>query len=503
MATSTHDTEPAPPRLGFAWVAVTGISALLALALLATSGRYGYHRDELYFLAAGRHLAWGYPDQPALVPALARLMSAVAPHSLVVLRLPSDLAAAGTVLLTGVIARELGATKAAQAVAAGCTALGTLVLATGHLLSTAAFNLTIWLIMLLLATRLLRTEDTRLWLAMGAVAGVGLNISDLVGFLAFAIVAGIAIAGPRHLLMSTWLYAGGLLAALLWMPYLVWQARHDWPQIAIARSIAHGGSGTSAPRWLLLPEQLVLVSPYLAPVWIAGLVCLFRRPRLRPFRALGVAWIVLALAFLVTGGKPYYLGAMLPFLLAAGAEPTVDWARRRPRHRILLTAGFVLSLTALPVTLPLLPAGVVHRTPIVAFNYDVGETIGWPPVVDEVARVYGRLPSDTKQSTAIVASNYGEAGAVDRFGPQLGLPHVFGVQNAYWLWGPPPASATAFLAIGFDKAKLAGACRTLTLETRLNNLLDINDDEQGQPVWRCSGLLTPWSSLWPRLRDYG
>lgn len=471
--------------------------------LFATSGRYGYHRDELYFLAAGRHLAWGYPDQPALVPALARLMSAIAPDSLVVLRLPSDVAAATTVLLTGLIARELGAPRAAQTLAAGCAAVSTLVLATGHLLSTANFNLTIWLIILLLTTRLLRTGDSRLWLAVGAVAGIGLNNSDLVAFLGLAIVVGIAVAGPRRLLASPWLCLGALVAALLWTPYLVWQARHGWPQISIARSIAHGGSGTSAPRWLLLPEQLVLVSVYLAPVWITGLVRLLRGPQLRPFRALGAAWIVLAVAFLVTGGKPYYLGAMLPFLIAAGAEPTMNWVRARRPRRILLTVGFVLSLIALPVTLPLLPVGVLHRTPIVAVNYDAGETIGWSQVVAEIAAAYDRLPSAAKPATAILASNYGEAGAVDRFGPHLGLPHAFSVQNAYWLWGPPPGSVTAFLAVGFDQAKLAGTCTSLTLDARLDNHHSVKNDEQGQPVWLCTGLRTPWAALWPRLRDYG
>ena len=352
---------------------------VLAALLIAFSGRYGYHRDELYFLAAGRHLAWGYPDQPPLVPLLARLMSDLAPASLMVLRLPSAVASAALVLLTGLIARELGAERVAQALAAICVAAGPLVIGAGHLLSTTTFNLPAWALASWLILRILRTGNDRLWLVAGVVTGAGLLASDLIAFLLFAVIAGLAVTGPRRPFGSSWLYAGGAIAVAMWAPYLAWQASHGWPQVAVAQSIAGGGSGTSAPRWTLLPYQLLLAGVALSPVWVAGVVRLLRGPALRWCRAFGVTFIVLVIVLTVTGGKPYYLGAMFPVLLAAGAQPAVDWARRgraRPRTGLLVAALILTPLITIPVALPAVPVADLHRTSIVAVNYDAGETIG-------------------------------------------------------------------------------------------------------------------------------
>ena len=199
---------------------------LLAALLIAFSGRYGYHRDELYFLADGRHLAWGYPDQPPLVPVIARLMSDLAPASLVVLRLPSAAASAALVVLTGLIAREFGAERTAQALAAICIAVAPLVIGAGHLLSTTTFDLPAWALASWLIVRILRTGNDRLWLAVGLVTGAGLFASDLVAFLLFAVVVALAVAGPRRPFGSPWLYAGGVIALAMWVPYLAWQASH-------------------------------------------------------------------------------------------------------------------------------------------------------------------------------------------------------------------------------------------------------------------------------------
>ena len=291
----------------------------------------------------------------------------------------------------------------------------------------------------------------------------------------------------------------------MWAPYLVWQASHGWPQLAVARSIAGGSSGTSAPRWLLLPEQLGLISPYLAPVWITGLVRLFRDRTLRWCRALGAAYVVLAAAFLVTGGKPYYLAGMFPLLLAAGAGPVVAWlGRGRTRLRTgLISAAVALSLTAVPLTLPVLPAADLRYTPIVQLNYDAGETVGWPAYVREIAAVYDSLPAVRRSSTVVLASNYGEAGAVGRYGQAAGLPQVYSGHNGYWYWGPPPAWASTAVSVGFDRATLAGFCGSLRLAARLNNHLGVANQEQGAPVWVCSQLRAAWTVIWPRLRNLG
>ncbi|MGO8958048.1 MAG: glycosyltransferase family 39 protein [Streptosporangiaceae bacterium] len=502
-AQATRPGRAAPADLpSLALGPVLIIAGLLAAALVAFSDRYGYHRDELYFLQCGQHLAWGYPDQPPLVPLIARLMSDLAPASLVLLRLPSALAGAALVVLTGLITRELGGRRAAQALAAGIIALAPVTIGSSHLLSTTAFDLPIWALLCLLLLRILRTGDNRLWLLAGLVAGAGLLDTDLVAFLIFAVVVGLAAVGPRHPFRSPWLYAGGAVALGMWAPYLAWQAGHGWPELKVAHSIATGGSGTSALWWQILPEQLILVAPYFAPVWIAGLVRLYRE--LRWCRALGVAYPVLAVAFMLTGGKPYYLAGMFPVLIGAGAQPAADWlARGRTAlRRGLVAAAVVLSLAIVPITLPVVPVGSLHNTPVVALNYDAGETVGWPAFVSEIAAAYRSLPPGQRSSAIVLASNYGEAGAVDHFGPADGLPAAYSGHNAFWYWGPPPATATTAIVVGYARGQL-GFCGTVRLALTLNNHENVNDDEQGQPVWICQQLRASWQAIWPAQRYFG
>ncbi len=485
---------------------VRGAAAAVSGLLLALSGRYGYHRDELYFLQAGRHLAWGYPDQPPLVPLIARVMSGLAPDSVVVLRLPSTLTAAAIVVLTGLIAGELGGGRAEQGLAAGCAAASAVVLATCHLLSTATYGLLAWTALSALLVRLLLGSEQRLWLAAGLVAGVGMLANPLVAVLGFGVLAGVLIAGPREVLRSRWLWAGALLAALIAAPYLAWQAGHGWPQLEISRAIAAGSSGTSEPRALFLPYQLVLVSPVLVPIWVAGLVRLFRDPALCRLRALAWAYPVLAVVFVVTGGKPYYLAGLYPLLLAAGAAPAVAWAGRRRRRlrRWLLAAAVVFSVVVGgTVTLPVLPLDALAGSHLVAVSYDLGEQVGWPRFAAVVDGVYAGLPPSQRATAVIFTSNYGEAGAVDHYGRALGLPRAYSGHNGYWYWGPPPQTGGPTLAVGFSAAELSRYWTSITPAATITNGHGVDNDEEGNVVYLCRGQPRPWAAIWPGLRQLG
>lgn len=233
------------PALAWRWLGL--LCALFAAALVGTSTGYGYHRDELYFIAIGGHPAFGYVDQPPLVPLLAHAVDVASGHSLAWLRLPSALAGAAVVLLTGLIAREFGGARPAQLLAAGCIAVSGLVLGTSHLTSTTTFDLLGWALILWLVIRALRGRESN-WLLAGLVAGLGLQIKTLPAFLLFALAVGVLVAGPRAVFRSRWLWLGALVALALWAPNLVWQAAHDWPQLRLAGSVASGGSGSSEPR---------------------------------------------------------------------------------------------------------------------------------------------------------------------------------------------------------------------------------------------------------------
>jgi hypothetical protein len=491
------DDGPEPAHRGIALRPLLALAAVTALVLVVFAGGYGYHRDELYFLVCGEHLSWGFADQGPLTPFLAKAMNAIAPGSLTVLRTPSALMMGGTVLLTGALASELGGGRRAQLIAAACMAVASTLFIVGHLLSTTTFDLLAWTAVAWLVARELRTGDGRLWPLAGLATGLGLLNKPLIAFLLAGLGAGLLLAGPRQVLRSRWLWSGAAIAVLLWSPWLLWQAAHGWPQLDVSSSVASGGSTSSQPRWAFLPFQLLLVSPLLAPVWIAGLVALLRRPGLRRYRFFAVAWIFLAAVFLLAGGKPYYLAGLFPVLLGAGAIEVDAWLERgsaRLRAGLLGGALVASGIVSAVLGLPLLPAH--DAAPVVSMNSDVGETIGWPQLVATVAAVYRRAPAPA----VVFTSNYGEAGAVDRYGPELGLPHAYSGHNAFAEWGPPPDRPAPVVAVGLDEHMLDEHFSGCRLAARVENSAGIENEERGAPVYLCAGTRRPWSRIWNELR---
>lgn len=490
-----------PPATRWAIAPAVAVTAVL----MACAGSYGYHRDELYFLRAGQELAFGYVDQPPFSPLLARAASELFGPSLVGLRLPSALAAGLVVMCTALLAREFGGGRGAQVLAATCMAVSSILLAVGHLLSTSTFDLLAWAAVSWLAVRALRLGG-RSWLLVGVAAGVGLQNKSLVVFLLVGLAFGVLATGPRTALRGRWPLLAGAVALAMWTPYLLWQAGHGWPQLEVSTAIAAGDSGTSEPRWLFLPYQLVLVSPLLVPVWAAGLWRLARDPGLRPYRAFAIAYPVLAMVFLVVGGKPYYLAGLYPVLLAAGADPTLRWAGRggaRLRTGILVAAVAVSAAVSAVLFLPLVPAQALADTPVVDINYDAGETVGWPAFARTIDMVHSALPEQERASAIVVTRNYGQAGAVDRYRADLGLPPAYSGHNSYAHWGPPAEAGSPAIVVGYDREQLRRWFGSVEPAARIDNGVGLDNDEQGTAVWVCRGRLAPWSVLWPELRRFG
>jgi 4-amino-4-deoxy-L-arabinose transferase-like glycosyltransferase len=478
------------------------VAGAVTVVLVASASGYGPHRDELYFLAAGDHLAWSYADQGPLTPLIARATSEIAPSSLTVLRLPAALAAGLTVLLCGLLAGELGGGRRAQLLATACAAVASIVLVTGHWLSTSTFDLLAWTALTWLAVRAVRGGDDRLWLLAGVVLGVGLLNKALPAFLAVGLFVGVVVTGPRQLLRNRYVWSGVAIALVLWAPWIAWQATHGWPQLDVSRSVAAGASTSSEAWWAIVPFQVLLVSPPLAPVWIAGLVRLFRDPALRDVRFVAWAWVVLAGVFMATGGKPYYLAGLLPVLIAAGAAPVDRWlagGRRRVRGGLLAAAIAASAAVSLVLALPVLP--VDRLKPVLALNEDVGETIGWPQLTQTVARVMHGLPDS--RHAVILTQNYGEAGAIDHYGPALGLPRAYSGHNAYGYWGPPPDGDRPVIAVGLDPGDVAAHLRDCRVAARIDNGAGVDNEEQGRMVTICRAPRRPWSQEWPMLRHLG
>ena len=487
-----------PGRTPVAWSRLGPLATAVTLLLVAVAGRYGYHRDELYFIRAGTEPAFGYVDQPPLTPLLARALHTLFDGSLVGLRLPSAVLAGMIVLLTGLLAREFGAGRGAQVLAAACMAASALLPVVSHTLSTTSIDLLVWTAISWLVVRALR-DGGPVWLAVGLVAGIGLQNKLLPAFLLAALLVGVLAAGPRSALRSPWPWLGGLLALVLWAPNLIWQAANGFPQLALSAAIAAGSSGTSEPWYVFLPFQLILVSPALVPVWALGWWRLARDPGLRTWRSFAVAYVVLAVLFLVTGGKPYYLAGLYPVLLAAGAAPVLAWARSKTERAISLGVALALSAAAASVLmLPLVPEHRLAATPIVDINYDAGETVGWPRLAAIVAAARHTVPATER--VAVLTRNYGQAGAVDRYLPEL-RPAYSG-HNSYWRWGPPD-DATTVIAVGFEEEQLRSWFGRVELAGQVDNGVGLENDEQGTPVWVARDQLLPWDRLWPQLRHVG
>lgn len=497
-AAGTGIAAEVPQRPPVAWSGLGAVAGAVTVVLLAVAGRYGYHRDELYFLRAGSEPAFGYVDQPPLTPLLAHAVHTLFDGSLVGLRFPSAVFAGLVVLLTGLIARELGGGRGAQVLAGACMAVSAILPVVSHLLSTTTLDLLVWTALSWLVVRALR-DSGPVWLAVGVVAGIGLQNKTLPLFLLAALLVGVLVVGPRSALRSRWPWLAAALALALWAPNLIWQAANGFPLLELAGAIGAGSSGTSEPWYVFLPFQLILISPVLVPVWALGWWRLAREPGLATWRAFAVAYVLLALVFTATGGKPYYLAGMYPVLLAAGAAPVLAWARSSTPRGVTLGVALALSLTVSSVLmLPLVPADRLAATPIVEVNYDAGETVGWPQFAATVAGVAAGVGPD---EPVVLTRNYGQAGAVDRFLPELAP--AYSGHNAYWAWGPPPEQASTVIVVGFDEPRLRQWFGQVELAARIDNGVGLDNDEQGTPVWLARDRLAPWAQLWPQLRRVG
>lgn len=480
----------------FAVGPVTVVAAVVAAGLTAASDRYGFHRDELYFLVAGAHPDWGYVDQPPLTPLLATMSTTLFGGTPAGLRVFATLACVATVVMVALVARELGGGRTAQLLAACGSAVSSYVLVIGHMVSTSTFDMLIWLVICWLSLRLLRTGDGRWWILLGVVVGIGLQNKHLVGLLVIALLISVAALGPRHVLRSRWFPVGVVLAALLFAPNLWWQAVHGWPQLEVSEWI--GASSGAENRLLFVPEQLYQLSPLLVPVWIAGLVRLWRDPGLRWARSFGLAYPVLCVLVLPMGGKSYYVFPLLLVLLAAGCEPVASWLRRGRigLRRAVIGVGLAVALAiSAVVALPVLPTSAVAAVNEV--NGEQGEQVGWPTLVRAVADGWAEIPSAQRDRAVILTANYGQAGAIAHYGAEYDLPMPYSGHMSFADWGPPPDSANGpVLLVGVEPPYFRDCRRTGAVD----NGFGLENDEQGTAIVLCPGTAEPWSTLWPKLR---
>lgn len=483
--------------------AVGLVAGSTMVLLLAVAGRYGYFFDELYFRVAGGHLDWGYVDQPPLLPLLAHVQIAIFGDHVWAIRVIPAILAGLTVVGAALIARELGGGRNAQIWAAVAVAGSPYPLWVGHLLQTVNVDLLVWMALCWLAIRLLRTGDVRLWLAFGAVGGIGFQAKHLVVLLVIGLGIGMLTAGGRALVRSRYAAGGAAVMALIAAPNLIWQAAHGWPQFEMAESVsaeAHG-AGWSVYLGTFLPFVLMLLGPFVAVILVCGLVGLLR-PRWRPYRAVGVAFLLVCALLMATGGFPTYTAGFLPVLLAAGCVVADDWAgRRRGLFRTGIYRSAIVANVALVVLagLPLVPESWLGRGFLFRLNPTMSRQLGWPELAGQVAEVYRRIPVTERDRTVIVTGTAGQAGALDRYGPELDLPRAYSGHNSYADFGRPADGTTTVIGIdvGTEFTRHFAECGAFG---PVRDTAGARTIVAGKSIVVCRGPRQPWSEIWSDVR---
>lgn len=500
-------------------LAVYGLSAFAFVLHMIFNNRYGYFRDEFDYITCGRHLAWGYVDQPPLVPVLSRIFLAIFGDSLRAVRLMPTLAMSATIILSGMIARELGGKRFAVVLTALAVLISPIYLSDGSLLVSNCLEPPLWMGCVYFAILAVKRNEPKNWLWFGVVAGIGMQEKYSIAVLGFAVVVGLLLTAQRRVFFNKWIWFGGVAALLIFLPNLLWNIKYDWPFVQLMRNIKAEGRDIVLSPWQFFAQQIVIGHPLNGLLWIIGVVAFLISARCRPYRFLGWAYLAAFSVFVVLRGKGYYLGPIYPVYLAAGAiviDDTIDRIRQgwlRPALAIIfVAAGAWLA----PVVVPVLPVDqfitYMNKLPIkvprnehsherVALPQHYADQFGWNEIVQGVTDAWNRIPAEERKDCAIFAQDYGQAGAIDFLGPKYGLPPALSGHQSWWLWGPRGYSGNCMIVLDdtqemlethFERVEFVG--RTPANPYAL---------EQQLTVFICHGFKHgTLAGVWPKLKKW-
>ena len=492
--------------------------AFVRFALYAIAGpNYGYFRDELYYLACGEHPAWGYVDQPPLIAWIAWLLQHTTGTSIWALRLLPALAGVATIILAGLLARELGGRRWAMFLAALAALLAPVLLALSHLFTMNAFDPVLWTAIAYLVVRVVKTGHQRLWLAAGALVGITILNKYGVVFWLFGLVVGILLTPLRSSLRQRWFWIGGAVAAAIALPNFLWQWRRQFPFLQLMHNIRQNGRDISLPLLPFLKAQAEMLGYVAAILVLFALRFFFSKPG-RRFRALGWAYLVFLAEMIALHGKMYYLAPVYPIMFAAGAvwiESATGrklWVWAKPTLALGLAA---ISSIYAPTILPILtvPAFLAyeHKMGIEQQKFEnqpqgvlpqiYADMFGWQEVAETVAAYYRQLSPEEQSKTAIFANNYGDAAAIDFFGPRYGLPKSIGNHQSYWIWGPRQYTGESLIVLGDGHERnMQTKCTSYSIIGNTKHPLSRPDE--WLPIYHCRGFKWNLQEIWPKTRHW-
>ena len=483
------------------------------------NNRYGYFRDEFDYIACGNHLAWGYVDQPPLIPFLTHLSRAVLGDSLRAIRFIPAVATSLLVVQAAVIARELGGKTYAMVLTAVTVVIAPQYLSNGSLLGTNCLEPNLWMACAYFIILAIKRSQPRYWLWVGVFAGIGLEEKYSIAFFIIGIVVGLLLTEQRRVLLNKWIWIGAAAGSLIFLPNLLWNIHYHWPFLQLMHGIRAEGRDVVLPAGEYFFQQMLLIHPFTAPIWIAGLIAFLIHPRLKQYRILGISYLVSYAIFFGLHGKIYYLAPIYPMLLAAGAVIT-EWALTRTKLGwlkpaivvILLISGARVAPMVVPVLspdgflaymkhLPVKPPVMEHSHARVPLPQWYADQFGWNEIVAETAVAWNKLAPEERGDCGIFAQDYGQAGAIDFLGPKYGLPASLSGHQTWWLWGPRGYSGNCLIVLDDNEP---------TLHKLFNNVQYVGTSadnpyalEKGIPVFICRGSkFGSMEQLWPRLKKW-
>ena len=520
-AEATYSTDQ-PQKQSF-WdngmgVAV-GIAAFSFALHLYFNNRYDYFRDEFDYIICGRHLGWGYVDQPPLVPVLSRLFLGVFGESLRAVRLMPVLAVSAVIILSGMIARELGGKRFAVVLTAIAMLASPMYMSDASLLTSNSLEPLLWMGCVYFAILAVKRDQPRYWFWFGVVAGIGLEEKYSILVLGFGIVIGLLLTEQRRFFFSKWMWLGGLAAFIIFLPNLIWNIENHWPFLQLMRNIRAEGRDILLSPWQYFARQLLLVNPVNAVLWITGLVALLVGSRFRPYRFLGWTYLAGFATFAGLHGKDYYLAPIYPMLLATGAvviDDAIDricqgWLKPVLAAVLLITGGLLMPFV-IPVLsvdqfvaymekFPIKPPRSEHSHARAVLPQMYSDQFGWNELVSEVVVAWNQIPVAERHDCAIFAQDYGQAGAIDFLGPKYGLPQSLSGHQSWWLWGSRGYSGNCAIILDDDREVLERLFDRVEFVGRSpDNPYAL---EKNIPVYICHGSkFESFADLWPKLKHW-
>ena len=498
------------------------------------NNRYDYFRDEFDYMSCGDHLAWGYVDQPPLIPFLIHVCRALLGDSLRSIRLIPALASSLLVVQAAMLAREFGARSYALLLTAIAVVVAPQYLSNGSLLGTNCLEPNLWMGCAYFAILAIKRNDPRYWLWFGIVAGIGLQEKYSIALFGLGMVIGLLLTAQRRVFLNPWIWFGGLAAFLIFLPNLLWNIHYHWPFVELMHNIRQDGRDVVLPLPRYFFQQTLLVHPFTAPIWITGLIAFFASARLKPYGVLGWCYLVCFTVFFLLHGKNYYLAPVYPMLLAAGAvtiesaidrrkSETAEAAGSKPRSTrlawlkpvivtLLLASGAHLAPVVVPILSP--PAFLAYmkylpmKLPVMEHSHAraalpqwYADQFGWREIAAETAKAYNQLSASERPSCGIFAQDYGQAGAIDFFGRPYGLPPALSGHQTYWIWGPRGYSGNCLIVLDDNRERL----EELFERVEYVGTSDANPYalEQQIPVFICRGAkFGTLEKVWPQLKRW-